>query len=398
MAQRAAGGGLRRFEAPEIIPGAALRLRLDHSALVDARTIFPGNVRDVAESQRFLISGANNSKIGKAVAKGPWAGMPIFTLTLEERATCPRSCAMWSGCYGNAMQWPSRWNVRDPEFLDTLRAEVITTARLHPKGLVVRLHVLGDFFSVRYVEFWAEMIGRFPQLCVYGYTARRTDADDAESREIAAHISGLIDLCPERFAIRFSRTEPGAGHAIVVDEAVSDPSVIMCPAQTHDTETCGTCGLCRAPSMRGKTIAFLRHGMKRVHGVRADVAAPARMPPPNRATNVNIRGRRPIGALPGETAERRDVRIREWAMAKPGCTVGDVVGEFGVTRKVAERLWGAALTKAASVDRPASWLPPQRFKPTSIPPTPEERIANVAATERERIAREYGATFKGVTA
>jgi hypothetical protein len=67
-------------------------LRQDHPAAVEGRTIFPRSVVGAADSPRLLVSGHNNSKLGKEVLRGSRAGWPIFHLTLEERATCPRSC------------------------------------------------------------------------------------------------------------------------------------------------------------------------------------------------------------------------------------------------------------------------------------------------------------------
>lgn len=364
MTARAAGGPLRRFVGLNVDPSRSEVLAPDHAAVVQRRTLFRANVKPVEGSRRFLISGHNNAKIGKAVTRGEWAGLPIFTLTLEERATCPASCAQWRACYGNATHWPTRWDAADPDFIDTLRAEIITTCRAHPDGIVVRLHVLGDFFSTAYVAMWAEMLRRFPGLRAYGYTAREGD-------EIAAAVEALTHEAQGRFAIRLSRRAAGPGHAIVVDEPVSAPDVIMCPAQTHATETCGTCGLCWAPAARGKTIAFLRHGIVR-RGA-AERPAPASRAP--RALSGR-RGRRPLGALPGETKAERDARVRAYRAANPGKP----------TWAVAD-----ALHMSVAVVAAAGGAPLQPPPATSA----AERLAAVPADERERIARQYGAMFRG---
>jgi hypothetical protein len=72
------------------------------------RTIFPERVFDPSEVKRVLKDGHQSRKIGKFVTKGPRRGWPLFTLTLEERATCPRSCKAWAFCYGNNMQAAER--------------------------------------------------------------------------------------------------------------------------------------------------------------------------------------------------------------------------------------------------------------------------------------------------
>lgn len=225
-------------------------------------TIFPSTVAASKDSPRFLVSGHNNPKLGKMVLKGPRTGWPIYQLSLEERATCPRSCEQWSTCYGNAMHLARR-HTPDAEFLRYLIAEVTTLCRSHPEGLLLRLHTLGDFYSVEYVYVWGSLLSQFPQLHVFGYTARRIGDPDPETDRIARAIDVLTTNAWDRFAIRTSGTRSLArSRSIVVDADPQEPDVIVCPAQTEQTEACASCGLCWASSARDKTIAFLKHGMK----------------------------------------------------------------------------------------------------------------------------------------
>lgn len=259
---RASGGTQRRFVGPKSEPDRIIALKPDHPAVLEGRTLFPGSVVGAWESPRFLISGKNNSKIGATVTKGPWAGMPIFMLTLQERATCPQSCAQWLNCYGNSMHLARRNDATDPDFIPALAAEVITLARANPKGFVLRLHILGDFFSPNYVRCWGILLDMLPGLHVYGYTARRVDDPDPLSAAIAQEIQKLNERW-DRWAIRTSHTEPGRDRTIVVREDPGLPDVLICPAQTREDMSCGTCGLCWSTGARDKTVAFLLHGMKR---------------------------------------------------------------------------------------------------------------------------------------
>lgn len=252
---------VRRHAGAEIDPSLVRALKPDHRAALEGRTLFPSTVVGTLESPRFLVSGHNNPKLGKEVLKGPRTGWPIYHLTLEERATCPRSCGQWLGCYGNAMHLARRHAV-DADFMDALRSEVITVARQHPDGLLVRLHTLGDFFSVPYVLMWGELLALLPQLHAFGYTARREDDADPETRKIAQAVNLIANAFWSRFAIRTSHSEPGRQRSIVVGADEPDrPQVVVCPAQTHATEACATCGLCWAENALDKTIAFMRHGM-----------------------------------------------------------------------------------------------------------------------------------------
>lgn len=245
-------------------PRMVRALRADHPALVQERTLFTNSVTSGWDSERILVSGHNNPKLGAQIVKGEWAGMPLFHVTLEERATCPRSCLNWSTCYGNAMHLarrhdPHAGGEHDPAFLTLLEAELLLLARQHKGGFVVRLHTLGDFYSVDYVRFWASMLDRLPELRVFGYTACLPDAQDPREAAIGQAIAAMTEAAWPYFAIRFSRAEATPQSAVVLD--ADAPDVLMCPAQSGASHSCTTCGLCWSAATRDRAIGFLRHGM-----------------------------------------------------------------------------------------------------------------------------------------
>lgn len=253
-----------RHTAPHVDPANAQGLRADHPALSEARTLFPKSVVSVDDSERLLVSGHNNVKLGAKITRGEWAGFPVYQLSLEERATCPTTCAMWSSCYGNTMPFARRHSHDDPDALmDQLDMELADLQKKHAGGFAVRLHTLGDFFSVEYVDFWGRMLRLNPALHVFGYTARQMSAREEGDREIASMIHVLREIHWDRFAIRTSSEKEGAMRAVVYTEAQADKDIIMCPAQTKDSECCATCGLCWSPSAQNKTIGFLKHGITR---------------------------------------------------------------------------------------------------------------------------------------
>jgi hypothetical protein len=211
------------------------------------RTIFSSRVFDPSEVKRVLKDGHQSRKIGKTVAKGARRGWPIFTLTLEERATCPRSCAAWAFCYGNNMQAAERI-VAGPELEAALWSELSTLQTRHPVGFMVRLHVLGDFYSLEYVRFWTSALEAFPALHVFGFTAH-----DPQSL-IGTEIMQLSCERWDRFAVRFSGFDgPLLGSQLQPD---AHPSAIQCPAQTEATDCCATCALCWQSK---RSISFARH-------------------------------------------------------------------------------------------------------------------------------------------
>lgn len=255
-------GLLRRFEgAAPHANRAAAELRRDHPAVVEGRTMFRKGVRSAEEAPRLLVSGHNNPKLGARVRKGRWAGMPIVHLTLEERATCPRSCHLWHGCYGNAMPFARR-HTHGPELEALLSIEIDRLADQNPSGFVVRLHTLGDFYSVRYAARWAVWLAWVEPLHVFGFTAW---GDDTPIGQMIERMNGRW---PDRCAIRFSRATPsGQGwEATTIWRKPEAPLVaegLVCPAQTERTAACATCGLCWTAGNR--TIVFIGHG-RRVRG------------------------------------------------------------------------------------------------------------------------------------
>lgn len=230
-------------------------LPIDHPAAMERRTLFPGSVFPVG-NERLLKSGEHSEKIGGKITKGPWAGFPVFTLTLEERATCPFSCKHWGSCYGNNTPFARRW--RHGEELEwRLEREIPAIELTAPTGFAVRLHNLGDFYSVAYVKLWRRLIKRHTALHIWGYTAHVNSNQD----EIAYELAMMVREFWPRFAVRFSNAESRKCSTITIESPVSNPAgTIICPAQWtasgKKSESCSTCGLCWQTTKR---IAFLQH-------------------------------------------------------------------------------------------------------------------------------------------
>lgn len=224
---------------------------IGNPAFTEKRTLYPMTVtQDVSN---ILKSAVNSSKIGGVVLKGKWKGMPIFTLTLQERATCPTACSHWRSCFGNKMHHAIRIDHAAPEFEMALVRQVSRLARQYPRGFVVRLHVLGDFFSVRYVQLWSAMLDTIPALNVFGYSARW----DVNADPIAAELVPMVMANWDRFAIRFSNAPVDECSTVSLEHPIQKPAdAIVCPEQAGRTESCSTCALCWQSRRR---IAFLQH-------------------------------------------------------------------------------------------------------------------------------------------
>lgn len=197
--------------------------------------------------------GANSGKLGDKVTKGRWLGMPLYSLTLEERATCPRSCAHWLDCYGNGSPQSKRYQA-GPELEDRIRSSLWDLDRENPNGYVIRLHMLGDFYSVAYAMMWRELMAQHPQLHVFGYTAHAPDS------EIGRIIRYTRLAYRERWAVRFSGSSYQFSARTIhrMPDRAKQAEGLVCPEQRGKLPNCGACGFCWEKS---DPVVFIDHAL-----------------------------------------------------------------------------------------------------------------------------------------
>jgi hypothetical protein len=235
----------RQFQLPGVVTPAAVAAGRSYYHVK--------GVKAVAELPHVLVSGHNNAKIGRDVRKGPLRGYWIYTLSLEERATCPATCRHWRTCYGNNMPYARRVDHRDPEALyAAIKTDVERLLAIRGRaGILVRLHALGDFFSTDYVWFWRELLARHPRLSAYGYTARHPGTPIGDAIAAAKAAWG------PRFAIRYSDGGMSTDCTVSVrTEAQVPADAVACPEQTGKTLACATCGFCWHSA---RNVAFVEH-------------------------------------------------------------------------------------------------------------------------------------------
>lgn len=227
-----------------------MRLKPEHPALSEARTIHTKYVFDAADYEFDILKKANNIKLLekgiKVITKGIWKDLPIYTLTLEERATCSSDCEHWDDCYGNNVGMAHRFKANQA-LMDKMEIQLESISKKNPLGFVIRLHILGDFYSMEYVWWWSDMLERYPHMRIYGYTRWHPHTP------IGMQVDVLRKIHPDRFKIRFSNL-PSDNLSANSEEITSEG--ITCPVQVNKTKSCGTCGLCWTTK---KPIRFLTH-------------------------------------------------------------------------------------------------------------------------------------------
>ena len=226
-------------------------LKTDHPAVVNHTTMYRKNVHDPVDYKYKFIKPDTGSKLGKVVNVGRWRGHKFYTLTLEERATCYSGCEHYTDCFGNNMPFAHRFQtkttVQQTILMSRMSKELNDLDRKHKLGYVVRTHILGDFFNVKYVKWWGKQLKNRSALKIYGYSRWHPDT------AIGKALDELRTQYPDRFCLRFSNRPDALLSAN--SEHVSSEGVI-CPEQTGKSKSCGDCGLCWTMK---KQIIFLDH-------------------------------------------------------------------------------------------------------------------------------------------
>lgn len=226
------------------------QLTIDHPAVVDGTTIFGRSVKAVSPDVNLLKRSIDNHKMGKRRTwrAGAYVGMPLYTLTLEERATCDTGCQAWRICYGNNMPFAHRFPAGQA-LTDKLHIELDRLDTLHPDGYSIRLHILGDFYSTEYVKWWERQLDNRPLLHIYGYTHRQG--------EIRQEIDRVWGRYHARFNIMQSDGEAGLRPIALLESTEGADKLPVCPQQTGKAEGCLDCGLCTLPYVKG--VRFMEH-------------------------------------------------------------------------------------------------------------------------------------------
>lgn len=211
-------------------------------------TIYQKSIKSPLEFN-VLKKGSGNKKLGFKITAKKWKGKRLYSVTLVERETCPTSCHHWDDCYGNNMPFAHRFSTIG--LLPKLETELAELNIKHPQGIVIRLHVLGDFMSLDYVKFWEAKLLEYPNLCLFGYTARELDSKIG----MAIHLLNL--RYSERFVVRFSRNFESveSGQSFAAEESF-EGNAFDCPEQVDKVKNCASCALCWTAT---KTVKFQTH-------------------------------------------------------------------------------------------------------------------------------------------
>ena len=225
------------------------------TAITTGQSVFQYKITDTVDYKSHLNIfkvGKSNKKLGWKISKGIWKSLPIYSLTLEERKTCPVTCRHWGDCFGNNMPFAVRFVLNESLF-NRIDIDLNKLMAKHQNGIALRLHVLGDFGSLEYVKVWENMLNKYPMIKIFGFTAYSPTDKIKENREIGKELASLRVKFAGRFQIRIS----GGGDIEYSANPINDGFTgFTCPEQTSKVASCASCGICWTSK---KNVNFITH-------------------------------------------------------------------------------------------------------------------------------------------
>ena len=230
--------------------------RLGGGLAPDGGSLYPAKVFSASE-MAILKPGSQSPKLGQRVrvGKAPHKGLPILSLSLEEGMTCDPNCDLRNLCYAGKMSQEKRVRYDGPQTDKAIARSIIN---LDEGPAHLRLHTVGDFPTVTYVEAVLAAL-TVSHSTSFGYTHWQPES------EIGAVIRAHADFHWRTFAIRTSyrhgsRLPLGERAAVTVDDftprLLEMHDALPCPEQTGNVPDCGKCGLCWNTK---QNIAFRLH-------------------------------------------------------------------------------------------------------------------------------------------
>ena len=111
------------------------------------------------------------------------------------------------------------------------------------KNYLIRLHILGDFYSIEYVNLWLRLLDQYLNIAIYGYTGISPNSNIG--KVIAFGNQKHLATNSKRFNIRYSNRPNILFSANSLDvQKPQKGKAIICPQQTGQSKGCADCALC----------------------------------------------------------------------------------------------------------------------------------------------------------
>ena len=263
--------GKQRRRRPPILTEDALPRKFFEKRKRIRRARYKTLVVSASARHLPLRRGSGNAKMGGDVLKkGRWRGLRLFYVALEEGKTCSSTCLLKRlGLCNSADYAGLRFRV-NAQFYKEVDRQIAALIEKYPQGIVVRAHVSGDFPSVEYVEFWAEMLRKYPALHVWGHTHDRGEMLELiDARLNRAFLDRVLVRASDSYALR---------HAAIAVYPLGSPRLydgLVCPGALTKLPggpgvkrrgddplgSCVTCGGCMNPRVKTIILPLTLNGL-----------------------------------------------------------------------------------------------------------------------------------------
>lgn len=191
---------------------------------------------------KTIIISPNNTKLGK---------IPSFSLPAID--SCP-GATTWckSKCYADKVARIYKNAAKSYEtnmiatsnisFVSLMNTEL---AKLTAKGVkVFRMHVAGDFYDVKYIYKWANIIKANPSIMFYGYTRSWSIPNMLPHLELLRGLQNVI-LFASTDTTTVGKVPSGWREAYAADNPLTNkPKMIACLEQAGKVTSCDQCKIC----------------------------------------------------------------------------------------------------------------------------------------------------------
>jgi len=196
-------------------------------------------------------------------------------ITKTERASCPRSCALYNnGCYAENHHGGRHWLAMPVAATSINIIELCERIKRLPKGQLWRHNTAGDLPGVN-----EELDATQLDMIVaanrgkrgFTYTHKYNHADNIELIEAANKDGFTINLSANNAEEADALSDLTSCPVVVVlptkatakhYKTPEGRDIVTCPAAIHENITCATCGIC-ADAKRSFIVGFPAHGTRK---------------------------------------------------------------------------------------------------------------------------------------
>ena len=183
-----------------------------------------------------------NSKTGKSVKC--WA---------MSTSTCAVQCSKCYGkrgfySFGNGLKMLKRNAELATKHLEFFKSAIMAQCETFADGTEIRIHVVGDFFSIDYVNAWCDIVEKYPALIFWTYTKEQKYESAFDKYDNANIVKSVING-------RFNFGHCSHVMGLFKELKTAGESVHVCRCGVDDNQHCEGCHKCS----ESEFVLFLEH-------------------------------------------------------------------------------------------------------------------------------------------